>query len=144
MTNTTARRRKFFDCVAGTDGCDETFEIISRTTGCRIAWAGFWEHRIQCRRVARALNAALNAAFASRRIEFDVSSLANEQRQIAIVWNTDDVLEVRPDLSEEQAWEVLQLAEREHDATSGINWESLEAIADSLYGEAPEQGGSDE
>lgn len=109
----------------------------------RIAGNQFanWAAIAQCRRVTRALTKALNAAFASRRIEWDVSSLAEEQRQIAIIWNIEDVQQVRPDLDEDRAWAVLQLAASQHDASLGIQWDTLEAAAESLYSNAPEQGG---
>jgi hypothetical protein len=54
-------------------------------------------------------------------------------KQISIIWSTEDVLEVRPDLSEEQADNVLDSAERHHDANEGINWIVLETIADIMY-----------
>jgi len=50
--------------------------------------------------------------------------------QIAIIWSVEDVLEVRPDLTEDQAYEVLQIAEHRHDANIGINWEVLAIHAD--------------
>lgn len=49
------------------------------------------------------------------------------------VWSTEDVLSVRPHLTPAQAKEVLDFSVDKHDATIGINWEVLEAIADALY-----------
>lgn len=54
---------------------------------------------------------------------------------IAIVWNVEDVLEVRPDLTAEQAKEVLSRAERGHDANVGINWDVLDVVAGELFPE---------
>jgi hypothetical protein len=71
----------------------------------------------------------------------DVHVLLAPRRQIASIWSIEDVQEVRPDLTEEQAWEVLQQVERGHDATIGINWDVLSCHADQLDDEAP---GSDE
>lgn len=65
--------------------------------------------------------------------------LLARRRQIAHVWSVEDVLEVRPDLDEDQAWQVLQLVDRNKDATIGITWETLEAAAEALY---PEEGGA--
>lgn len=48
-----------------------------------------------------------------------------EDDEIAIVWSVADVLEVRPDLTEDQAYEVLQTAKNKHDANLGINWDVL-------------------
>lgn len=61
-----------------------------------------------------------------------------KQRQIAVLWSVDDVLELRPDLSTDQAWKVLQQAEEHHDAEIGIHWNLLTQIAEGLYGDASE------
>ena len=53
-----------------------------------------------------------------------------EDDEIAIIWSVADVLEVRPDLDENQAYEVLQIAKDKHDATIGINWDVLDHHAD--------------
>ena len=68
--------------------------------------------------------------------DIDFHQLLAKHRRIAIIWGTDDVHEVRPDLSEDQAWEVLQRAEHKHDANNGIGWDTLEIIADDLYPES--------
>ena len=60
--------------------------------------------------------------------------LTNED-SISIVWCIDDVKEVRPDLDDEQAWDVLQTVKDNHDATMGISWDTLEYAADHLYPE---------
>lgn len=54
--------------------------------------------------------------------------------EIAIVWHIEDVQSIRPDLTDEQASQVLAYAQKNHDATTGINWDALEIIADDLYG----------
>ena len=66
------------------------------------------------------------------------STQKNKELSIAIVWHIDDVLEVRPDLSMEQAWIVLRHAHYRHDAGVGINWEVLAAHAESLFAEREE------
>ena len=68
----------------------------------------------------------------------DIYALLAEHKQIAAIWCIEDVQEVRPDLSADQAWEVLQEAERKHDAMMGISWDTLEILADELFGSAPE------
>lgn len=65
-------------------------------------------------------------------------------KTIEIVWSTEDVQEVRPDLDENQAYEVLIMANKEHDANVGINWEVLESWADYLYPEPDEEDEDDE
>ncbi len=59
---------------------------------------------------------------------------------ITIKWHVDDVLDVREDLTREQAREVLHTLKRDHDAEIGINWDVIEAWADNLYPD-PERGG---
>lgn len=54
---------------------------------------------------------------------------------IAVVWHIADVLEVRPDLNKNQAWEVLRSVKQNHDANLGINWEVISATAEVLFGE---------
>jgi hypothetical protein len=69
---------------------------------------------------------------------WDIHSELAERKAIASIWDYSDVLTVRPDLTDEQAWEVLQAAKRHHDANIGINWEVLEFHAQFLFGDAPE------
>jgi hypothetical protein len=54
-------------------------------------------------------------------------------KYINIVWTANDVQVVRPELTEEQCYQVLLVAKKEHDASVGINWDVLEIIADMLY-----------
>lgn len=53
--------------------------------------------------------------------------------EIAIVWNIDDVQIVRPDLTDKQASDVLKNLKNGHDASIGVNWESIETIAENLF-----------
>ena len=57
----------------------------------------------------------------------------NSDKQIAIIWSIEDVHSVRPDLTDEQAFDVLQAVERRHDATIGVNWDTLSHHAESLF-----------
>ncbi len=52
---------------------------------------------------------------------------------IEISWHIDDVQEIRPDLTDAQAREVLDQAERRHDASIGITWDVLAIHADDLF-----------
>jgi hypothetical protein len=52
------------------------------------------------------------------------------ETQIAIIWDVEDVAEVRPGLTDEQAVGVLRLAKKHHDATTGVNWEVLDRWSD--------------
>ena len=60
--------------------------------------------------------------------------------EIAIIWSVEDVLEVRPELNEAQAFEVLTLCQRRHDANIGITWDTLADAADTLF--PPQRGGA--
>ena len=70
---------------------------------------------------------AIAEADAAGIIPADVHAFLAERRQIAVIWSVEDVQEIRPDLTDEQAWDVLEHAERHHDATIGINWDVLTA-----------------
>jgi len=62
-----------------------------------------------------------------------VHDLLAKHRQIAAIWAIEDVKGVRPHLSDEQAWEVLQQVKHIHDAEYGISWTTLEIVADDLF-----------
>jgi hypothetical protein len=70
--------------------------------------------------------------------ETDIDALLAGRKQIAVIWSIEDEQEVRPDLSEDQCWDVLKSAKHDHDATLGINWDVLECHAQMLFGDAPE------
>lgn len=70
--------------------------------------------------------------------DIDIHAVLAKRRQIAAIWCVEDVQEVRPDLSDDQAWEVLQYAGRHHDAEHGMTWTTLEIVAEELFGSAPE------
>ncbi|MFZ1932672.1 MAG: hypothetical protein WCB27_25385 [Thermoguttaceae bacterium] len=74
----------------------------------------------------------------------DIHAVLAVRRQIAAGWSIDDVREIRPDLTDEQAWDVLQAVERNHDATIGINWDVLDYHAERLFGDGPETDEAEE
>ena len=65
----------------------------------------------------------------------DAHLLLAKHRMIGVIWCIQDVQQVRPDLTDDQAWEVLQEVERKHDAEWGINWTTLEQFAEELFPE---------
>jgi hypothetical protein len=67
--------------------------------------------------------------------ELDVHQLLAERQQIADIWGTEDVQSIRPDLTADQAWQVLLAVKRHHDAGIGIAWDVLEHHAESMYPE---------
>ena len=60
----------------------------------------------------------------------------DETRQIAIIWDIDDVLsrakEKHINITEQQALEILHNIERHHDTEIGINWDTIDYHLDSL------------
>lgn len=53
--------------------------------------------------------------------------------EIAIRWSVEDVHFVRPQLSHEQAFEVLLECRDRHDCDIGFTWQLIREIADELY-----------
>ena len=50
-------------------------------------------------------------------------------RKISLVWQSNDVKCVRPDLDSRQCGEVLEEVLAWHDCTLGVTWETLEFMA---------------
>ena len=69
-----------------------------------------------------------------------VHDLLAKHRQIAAVWAIEDVKGIRPHLTDDQAWEVLERVGDKHDAEWGITWTTLGTVADDLF---PESDDSD-
>lgn len=57
------------------------------------------------------------------------------KKLICIQWHIDDVLSVRPDLNQSQAWKVLEHIHKNHDASVGVNWDVIEIVSDILFPE---------
>lgn len=66
--------------------------------------------------------------------DLDLHELLAENRMIAHVWGVEDVLDVRPDLSAAQAWEVLQACDRQLDSLHGLCWDDIQRVATDLFG----------
>jgi predicted P-loop ATPase len=69
----------------------------------------------------------------------DIDAILAERRQIAIIWSIEDVKEKRPDLDEDQCWEVLKRCEKVHNYNYGFTWHLIESVAEFLFGDAPER-----
>ena len=54
--------------------------------------------------------------------------------RIAIVWDVEDVQIVCPDLTDEQAMEVLRAVLHNHDADQGVNWGTIRRKAEEMFG----------
>ena len=68
--------------------------------------------------------------------ELDLFEILRTNRMIAHLWCVEDVQSERPDLSADQAWEVLQAVERNLDSNYGWNWDDLRETAERLFPEA--------
>jgi hypothetical protein len=71
--------------------------------------------------------------------EIDVDSLLREHRMIGHLWGTGDVQSLRPELSDEQAWQVLQHLDEQFDSSLGISWDDLEHVSNELFGASASQ-----
>lgn len=61
-----------------------------------------------------------------------IQAILARRRQIAVIWSVEDVQQVRAELTDAQAWEVLQATQQAHDATIGINWDVLASHAEAV------------
>jgi hypothetical protein len=66
-------------------------------------------------------------------LDGQIQKLLAKNRQVAAIWSIEDVKGVRPHLTDEQAWEVLQQVGDIHDAEYGITWMTLETVADDMF-----------
>jgi hypothetical protein len=84
------------------------------------------------------LRKAIDASPPEEPPEINIDELLAGRRQIAHIWSIEDVQYIRPDLSEDQCWKVLQHVDRHKDAELGIHWLTLKFAAEALFGDAPE------
>ena len=68
--------------------------------------------------------------------EMELLMAKSKKMSVSVKWTISDIQQVRPDLDDDQAMSALEYAVDCHDANVGINWTSLEAAAEALYGEA--------
>ncbi len=57
-----------------------------------------------------------------------------EMRTIATLWTTRDVQFCRPDLTQEQAWQVLQYCKQRDPGGYRMSWRSINQVTDKLFG----------
>ena len=67
-----------------------------------------------------------------------MATFYEETGTIVDEWHVDDVFNQRPDLTEDQAIEVLAFIAKKFDANIGINWDVIDCAADYLYPERDE------
>jgi hypothetical protein len=64
-------------------------------------------------------------------IDVDIHDLLKQNGMAGIVYSIEDVQSMRPDLNDDQAWEVLIAA---RDCDTGMTDETIKILADDLYG----------
>lgn len=69
--------------------------------------------------------------------DFDLDEVLEEQRQIAILFTIDDVKEIRPDLTDDQAWQVLKNCRTRFRQCQSIDCEAIQMHTQELYGPPP-------
>lgn len=99
----------------------------------------FDDERARLGTAYRAAQSALDAGTA-----IDIHELLAGRKQVAAIWSIEDVQQVRPDLTDDQAWEVLERVGDKHDAEYGISWTTLECVAEDLFDDAPETATEEE
>ena len=52
---------------------------------------------------------------------------------IFVCWNTEDVRQLRPDLTDADCRKILHAVKDSHDATLGISWDVIESISYDMY-----------
>lgn len=98
---------------------------------------GFAEQLVVSQELPRLLS-AMDVVSKQFHRSFPLNEMLAENDQVAIIWNTEDVIAVRPDLTDDQAWEVLRHAKHNHDASLGLNWTALHEAATALFGRGSE------
>lgn len=73
-------------------------------------------------------------------VEFRIQEALAACRLVAVTWCIADVKQVRPALTDDQAWEVLEQCKDQHDCEWGFTWTFIKDVADGLFGSAADAG----
>jgi hypothetical protein len=65
--------------------------------------------------------------------DVDIDELLADHQAIAIIWDIQHVKAQRPDLGDEQAWEILQECQRCHHLLNDPMLETIRQVAENLY-----------
>lgn len=87
-----------------------------------------------------ALNQIRNTKVKPQLTTYDLAKQLDEainqnKSKIFVSWAIEDILSIRPDLTDEQAIRVLEHADHKHDACIGISWDVLQIHAEHLFPE---------
>jgi hypothetical protein len=69
--------------------------------------------------------------------EIDLDKALAAQHAIAIVWRADDVRKLRPELTVEEAWSVLEACWQGHDRNRGLTNHVIEQACYDIFGTSP-------
>lgn len=70
-----------------------------------------------------------------RQFELYLDPLLDENQVIGIVWNTQLIKEERPDLTQDQAWDVLRACQTEFEEVTDSTRRTIHLMANSLFPE---------
>ncbi len=120
-----------------TDGCDDTF-LIEDADGQCILQLHFWDEPDTseapiAEAKAQMLVAALNLTGGGWVLPPYPDWTLYHDKQIAAIWGIEDVQELRPDLTADQAWEILQRVAHVHDRNHGITRQTLRQTAEEMF-----------
>jgi len=66
----------------------------------------------------------------------NATALFASRGEVPFVWSIYDVRRVRPDLSDREAFAVLEALRLGHDSDYGVNWDTISYAAETLFGES--------
>lgn len=69
----------------------------------------------------------------SYEVEKAFKEYLTDKGYIALLWHTDDVKDMRKDLTDEQCTDVLRMVKKQHDATQGVSWDTIKMTADTMF-----------
>jgi hypothetical protein len=67
-----------------------------------------------------------------------IRKLLEPRREIAIIWGVGNVKEIRPDLTDDQAWDILQQCYYQHNHEDGITYDIIANWAEFYFPEEKE------
>lgn len=132
-----------FSYHRSSDGCDDTF-LIEDTGGECILQLHFWDEpdtteAAMAEAKAQMLVAALNLLGSGWVLPPYPHWTLHHDKQIGAIWGIEHVQELRPKLTADQAWKVLQRVDDGHDRDHGINRNTIRRVADELFPESGQQ-----
>jgi hypothetical protein len=66
-------------------------------------------------------------------VDVDIHELLENEHAIALIWDTDQLINNYPHLTEDQAWETLKECERNYKAEEGLTWDDIAETVAKLY-----------